>query len=77
MPQSVVNLKTVKLFQRKLHASIKCCANKDIPSWEIFLHSGVHLRGVTFFRKIFEDEVVARPVVDNVPLFHPSTETWW
>ena len=53
LPQVVVNLKTVKSFQKQLHAVMKKCANEGIPNWEIFLHRGIHLRGVTFFRKLF------------------------
>ena len=48
LPQVVVNLKTVKSFQRQLHVVMKKCANEGIPNWEIFLHRGIHLRGVTF-----------------------------
>ena len=53
LPQVVVNLKTVKSFQKQLHAVMKQCAKEGIPNWEIFLHRGIHLRGVTFFRKLF------------------------
>ena len=77
LPQDVIDLKTVKSFQNKLHAVVKECTKQDIPEWELFLHKGVYVQGIAFSRKIFEHVVVARPVVNDVPLFHPSTETWW
>ena len=53
LPQEIVDLKTVKSFQKRLHVAIKECAREGIPNWESFLREGIRVRGIAFFRNLF------------------------
>ena len=53
LPQRVVDLIPVKLFQRKLQASLQRLAHKEDPNWSDLFRGGVKRMQASSFQEIF------------------------